>query len=179
MIACVANKKAVFGCHFIYIYIYIYVYISLYIHINCTKHCIDICVHFGHLFSFSITYINFIVRSSVFRCLVPLQLYKRVNSLTLRIIRPSWHSAAPNELFLITSFFDCSRIDSWLFTLNILHLSEPWSIVTYRFVGIPRQSPSNVRSSRRGGHPKRGIRENSLAQHYIACWLIYHFVARI
>jgi len=39
----------------LYIYLYIYVHI---IHINCTKHCIDICVHFGHLFSFSITYID-------------------------------------------------------------------------------------------------------------------------
>lgn len=70
MTACVANKKAVFGCHFIYIYLYIYVYI---IHINCTKHCIDICVHFGHLFSFSITY-DLRPFTSVFRCLVPLQL---------------------------------------------------------------------------------------------------------
>lgn len=42
---------------FIYIYIYIYLYIYVHIiHINCTKHCIDICVHFGHLFSFLITY---------------------------------------------------------------------------------------------------------------------------
>lgn len=40
---------------YIYIYIYIYIYVHI-IHINCTKHCIDICVHFGHLFSFSIRY---------------------------------------------------------------------------------------------------------------------------
>ena len=69
MIACVANKTAIFGCHFIYIYIYIYIYLYIYvhiIHINCTKHCIiDICVHFGHLFSFLIKSC-FYVRSSVY-----------------------------------------------------------------------------------------------------------------
>lgn len=147
MTACVANKKAVFGCHFIYIYIYIYVHI---IHINCTKHCIDICVHFGHLFSFSITYIDLrpFFSFSLSRSLAIMNVWL-VNSAHCT---PELTWPAPGELSLITCFFDCSRIDSWLFTLSIFYISLNLDQnVMYHFVGIPRQSSLIVRSSQHWG----------------------------
>lgn len=79
------------------------------------------------------------------------------NSLTLHIFASELTPSRSGRTVSNHVFFSTVQgsIHDFL-TLNILYHFEPWPIVTYYFVNIPRQSPSIVRSQRWG---YRRIRE--------------------
>lgn len=111
----------------LYISIYIYIYVHI-IHINCTKHCIDICVHFGHLFSFLITYglrpfFSFLL--SLVSLLIEARRFNSTRRNTRELIaRTTWNLFSNHVLFRLFKdrLMSFSLSDSPLWTLTNRHV---------------------------------------------------------
>lgn len=145
----------------LYIYLSIYIYVHI-IHINCTKHCIDICVHFGHLFSFLITYglrpfFSFLL--SLVSLLIEARRFNSTRRNTRELIaRTTWNFFSNHVLFRLFKdrLMSFSLSDSPLWTLTNRHVKISFRSLRrvgqvrtwfdFEVVRVPRiEIPANVR----------------------------------